>query len=317
MRLADPSLAALAAATGPGVSGMLLLDKPAGISSQAAVSRVKRLLGIRKAGHTGTLDPLATGLLPVCVGEATKFSHLLLASDKTYEAGIRLGVTTTTGDREGDVTSVSPVTVTVEEVESALRGFIGDIAQVPPMYSAIKHEGRRLYRLAREGISVPRAARTVTIHSIELQRHDREFLYLRIVCGKGTYIRVLAQDIGRAVGCDASLDTLRRCAVGDLSVSDAITLEALEGLPPEAQTSRLLRPDAPVAGLPRMEVEPAQAQQLVCGRSVRDTGDAFEPGMVRLYVRQTGQFLGVGTRDASGWVAPRRMMRSAPGPDNA
>lgn len=302
--------------TGRAVSGVLLLDKQAGISSQTAVSRVKRLLGAAKAGHTGTLDPLATGLLPVCIGEATKFSHLLLEAEKTYEAGIRLGVVTTTGDREGVTISVSPVRADVDAVEAVLGRFVGEIAQVPPMYSALKHRGRPLYKLAREGICVPRAARMVHVRALELRELFGDMLHVRVVCGKGTYVRVLAEDIGKALQCGASLDTLRRVAVGALSVNDGVTLEMLESLSSEARAQRLLRADAPVAALPRVDVDPAQAQCLMHGRIVQGN-DGLATGLVRLYDRPLGRFLGVGIRDTTGVIAPRRLMSTPSEADNA
>ena len=289
------------------LSGVLLLDKPVGISSQSAVSRVKRLLGVAKAGHTGTLDPLATGLLPICVGEATKFSHVLLEADKTYEASIRLGVTTTTGDREGATTSTSPVAVPRNDIEEVLARFIGEIDQVPPMFSAIKHQGRPLYKLAREGIVVARIARRVRIHLLDLVEIQGDVLRVKVVCGKGTYIRVLAEDIGRTLGCGASLDALRRTAVGTLRMQDAICLEALEAESPGKRAERLFSVDAPVEVLPRIDMDPAQAQCLIHGRLVQHrAGD--EVGLVRLYDASSGRFLGVGTRDASGTITPRRLM---------
>ncbi|MBI3919272.1 MAG: tRNA pseudouridine(55) synthase TruB [Betaproteobacteria bacterium] len=293
--------------TGRATSGVLLLDKQAGISSQAAVTRVKRLLGVAKAGHTGTLDPLATGLLPICIGEATKFSHLLLEAEKTYEASIRLGVVTTTGDREGETISVSPVRVDVDAVREVLARFVGEIAQVPPMYSALKHQGQPLYKLAREGICVPRAARTVRVRSLELHQLAGDMLHFRIVCGKGTYIRVLAEDVGRALQCGASLDNLRRTAVGALSVNDGATIEMLESLPREARARHVLTADTPVAALPRVDVEPAQARSLMHGRAFQGNG-CVRGGLVRLYDRPSGRFLGVGTLDATGLIAPRRLM---------
>jgi tRNA pseudouridine55 synthase len=297
-------------------SGVLLLDKQAGISSQAAVTRIKHLLGVAKAGHTGTLDPLATGLLPICIGEATKFSHMLLEAEKTYEASIRLGVVTTTGDREGETISVSPVRVDVDAVREVLARFIGEIAQVPPMYSALKHQGQPLYKLAREGICVPRAARTVRVRSLELHQLAGDMLHVRIVCGKGTYIRVLAEDVGRALQCGASLDNLRRTAVGALRVNDGATLEMLESLPREARGRRLLTADTPVAALPRVDVEPAQARSLMHGRAFQGNC-CVRGGLVRLYDRPSGHFLGVGTRDATGLIAPRRLMSTPAAADNA
>jgi tRNA pseudouridine55 synthase len=295
---------------------VLLLDKPAGMTSQAAVSRVKRLLGCMKAGHTGTLDPLATGLLPVCIGEATKFSHLLLDAEKTYEAGVRLGVVTTTGDREGEIVAVKPVAVDSDGVQAVLARFVGEIAQVPPMYSALKRRGQPLYKLARKGISVPRPARTVCIRSLELRSLAGDLLHIRIVCEKGTYIRVLAEDIGRALGCGASLDTLRRTAVGALSVEESITFNALETLSPEARARRLLDPDTPVSGLPRIDLDAGAVRHVLHGRTIT-SAEGREPGLVRLYDRLTARFLGVGSRDTTGRIVPRRLMQASSRIDNA
>src|SRR3970040_1403644 len=247
------------------LDGVLLFDKPLELSSNTALQKVRRLFQAEKAGHTGTLDPLATGLLPICIGGATKFSHLLLEAEKTYEAGIRLGVVNTTGDRTGKTISVSPVRVDVEAVREVLARFVGETAQVPPMYSALKHQGQPLYKLAREGICVPRAARTVRVRSLELHQLAGDMLHLRIVCGKGTYIRVLAEDVGRALQCGASLDNLRRTTVGALNVNDGATLEMLESLSREARARHLLTADTPVAALPRVDVEPVQARALMHG----------------------------------------------------
>ena len=291
--------------------GLLLLDKSLGITSQTAVSRVKRLLGVRKAGHTGTLDPLATGLLPVCVGEATKFSHLLLDAQKSYEATIRLGVTTTTGDLEGETIAMSPVDVQLPVVQEALTHFVGEIDQVPPMFSAIKQQGRPLYRLARQGITVPRTVRRVHVLELTLVELDDVTLRVNVTCGKGTYVRVLAEDIGNALGCGASLAALRRTAVGNFRVSDAISLDQLEELPGAARDACLLCMDAPLNVLPRVDVDPAQARGLIEGRPCQaDPQGAL--GLVRLYEGVSGRFLGVGIRGLGGKIAPRRLV-SAPG----
>ncbi len=200
------------------VHGVLLLDKPAGSSSNAALREAQRLYGAAKAGHTGTLDPLATGLLPACFGEATQFSHLLLDSDKAYRASMRLGMTTSTGDLEGAVTSRAPVTVSREDVAAAARRFVGEIMQVPPMYSAIKQGGEPLYRLARAGLDVPRAPRAVVIRELAVLAMAGAEVELAVTCSKGTYIRVLAEDIGRALGCGACLAALRRTGVGGFAL---------------------------------------------------------------------------------------------------
>ena len=288
--------------------GLLLLDKPLGMTSQTAVSRLKRLLAVRKAGHTGTLDPLATGLLPVCVGEATKFSHLLLEAEKGYEATIRLGVTTTTGDLEGETLSISPVNVDRHRAQEVLARFVGESEQVPPMFSAIKQRGRPLYELARQGITVPRAARRIHIAELALVELDGATLRVKVTCGKGTYVRVLAEDIGKALGCGASLAALRRTAVGGFRVADAISLERFEELPPATREARLLCMDAPLAALPRVDVDTEQARGLVQGQPVQaDPWDSA--GLVRLYESVSGRFLGVGMRGLSGTIAPRRLVR--------
>jgi tRNA pseudouridine55 synthase len=287
--------------------GLLLLDKALGITSQTAVSRVKRLLWARKAGHTGTLDPLATGLLPICVGEATKFSHLLLEAEKRYEATIRLGVTTTTGDLEGETISVSPVDVDRDRAQEVLARFVGEIEQVPPMFSALKHRGRPLYELARQGITVPRTARRVYVPELVLLELDGTTLRVRVTCGKGTYVRVLAEDIGKMLGCGAALAALRRTAVGGFQVSDAITFDRLEELPSSAREARLLRTDAPLAGLPRVDVDEGQAHGLIQGRPFQADPWASS-GLVRLYESGSGRFLGVGMRGLGGRIAPRRLL---------
>jgi tRNA pseudouridine55 synthase len=291
-------------------SGVVLLDKPQGMTSQTAVLRVRRLLGAAKAGHTGTLDPLATGLLPICVGEATKFSHVLLDAEKTYEAAIRLGVVTTTGDREGATVSTAPVIVRRHEVEQVLTGFVGEIDQVPPMHSAIKRNGTPLYKLARMGIVVPRSPRRVLIRSIELLKLDGQMLEVRVACSKGTYIRALAEDIGEGLGCGASLDALRRTAVGALCVQSAVTLEALEAEPLSARVGRLQGVDTPVQALPRIDLDPAQAERLAFGRVAAHHGSGRQEGLVRLYHAPSGRFLGLGSRDARGAITARRLMSS-------
>ncbi len=295
------------------VNGVLLLDKPRGITSQTAVTRVKRLCAAEKAGHTGTLDPMAEGLLPVCLGEATKFSHLLLDADKGYLATVKLGVTTSTGDLEGEVRSTAQVSVQRTAVEAVLAGFIGEILQTPPMYSAVKHAGKRLYELARAGETVARAPRRVRIRTIELIALQGDALQISVRCSKGTYIRVLAEDIGAALGCGACLAALTRTRVGEFRLEDAISLAALEASGDAACEARLLAVDALVASLPRVDLEAGAAHQLATGRAVRQPGNAAATDLARIY--GPGQrFLGVARVEAGGDIVPRRLMASVPQP---
>jgi tRNA pseudouridine55 synthase len=292
------------------IDGVLLLDKPAGITSHTAVRSVRRLLHARKAGHTGTLDPLAVGLLPVCLGEATKFSHLLLDADKTYLATIRLGVTTATGDLEGAVTARSPVEVGEAQARAALGRFVGEIQQVPPMYSAIKHGGRPLYKLARAGENVPRAPRRIAIRELTLVRFAPPDLDISVTCSKGTYVRVLAEDIGRELGCGGCLAGLRRTAVGGFSATnDLVTLERLEALAPDKRMTLLLPVDALLTTLPRLDLDAGEAQRLQVGQTV-DHPDAQTPGLARTY-GPGREFLGVAEVVEPGRIVPRRL-RSQP-----
>lgn len=213
--------------------GVLLLDKPAGWSSNDALVKAKRLLNAMKAGHTGTLDPFATGLLPLCFGEATKFSQDLLEADKTYEAVVHLGIITSTGDTEGDVISTKAVDVTPGQIEATLAKFRGPISQIPPMHSALKRDGKPLYEYARAGITLERQARQVTIHDLMLLSYDAPYLRIRVACSKGTYIRVLGEDIGAELGCGAHLQQLRRTGVGELTLDNGITLDQFTALADE------------------------------------------------------------------------------------
>ncbi|HMO06102.1 MAG TPA: tRNA pseudouridine(55) synthase TruB [Paracoccaceae bacterium] len=251
------------------VHGVLLLDKPLGLSSNQALQKAKWLLRAEKAGHTGTLDPLATGVLPICFGAATKFSQLHLDADKTYETVVRLGVTTSTGDAEGDVIETRPVTCTVGQVVEALDAFTGPITQVPPMHSALKKDGKPLYEYARDGVDVAREARAVTIHELELLALDLQSetprLRLRVRCSKGTYIRTLGEDIARALGCGGHLSLLRRVQTGPFVVDQCITLEALEALPDEARQQRLLPVQALLPGHRALTLSPDDAARFLNG----------------------------------------------------
>jgi tRNA pseudouridine55 synthase len=272
------------------IDGVLLLDKPKGLSSNAALQRAKRLYRAQKAGHTGTLDPLATGLLPICFGEATKFAHLLLDADKTYVATLRLGVTTTTGDAEGEVLATRAVAASSQrDLEAVLPRFVGRIAQVPPRHSALKRDGRKYYEYAREGVEIVRTAREVEVHAIALGSWRGPDVELRIHCGKGTYIRALAEDIGEALGCGAHLAALSRTGAGQFALADAITLDALAELGEGERDGALLPVDALVARLDRLDFDDAEATRLVQGRPVARAG--VPDGMVRVYA--AGAFGGV------------------------
>lgn len=290
------------------IDGVLLLDKPLGLSSNQALQQVKRLYQAAKAGHTGSLDPLATGLLPICLGEATKFSHFLLDADKSYRALIRLGSTTTTGDAEGEVMSRADVNVSQETLRSVLKSFIGQIEQVPPMYSALKHQGKALYEYARDGIDIPRPARQITIFNIELNSFEQgsHQLEIDVVCSKGTYIRTLAEDIGKALGCGAHLAGLRRLTTAHFKLEDAFTIEQLEKMSADERDNILLRPDASVIDLPIIELDADSAYYLLQGQSVWKSGINIE-GLFRLY-KEGGQFLGLGELDEEGKVAPKRLL---------
>ncbi len=288
------------------LNGVLLLDKPAGITSQTAVSKAKRLFAAAKAGHTGTLDPMASGLLPICFGEATKFSQLLLESDKSYAATIRLGVTTTTGDVEGEVTGNAPVAVERGAVEAVLGRFVGEILQTPPMYSALKRAGRPLYEYARAGLELERQARRVLIRAIELVSFAHDELRVSVTCGKGTYIRVLAEDIGRELGCGACLAALARTAAGSFKVDAAVRLDALCNLPEEQRDMLLLPVDSLAAKLPRVDLDAHQAERIATGRTVAGL-QLRSSELVRIY--GPGQtYLGIADVEAPGVIVPRRLM---------
>lgn len=287
------------------VDGVLLLDKPGGITSQTAVSRVKALYNAAKAGHTGTLDPMATGLLPIALGEATKFSSMLLDADKGYLATVRLGITTTTGDLEGDVIARSAVDIDRARIEPALATFRGNIVQIPPMFSALKHQGRALYAYAREGREVARVARPVTISALALEDYTAPDLRIFVTCSKGTYIRVLAEDIGKALGCGATLAGLRRTQVGRFSVADADGLDALAALNAEERRQRLLPVDVMLAERPAIRLDAAQLSRIANGQAVECA--TCEAGLVRLFDSR-GRFLGIAEASSTGVIQPRRLI---------
>ncbi len=285
------------------VDGVLLLDKASGLTSNSALQGARRLFSAAKAGHTGTLDPLATGLLPLCFGEATKFSADLLNADKTYEADLLFGITTDTGDAEGVVVLQRPVGFSRSELEAALLRFFGPIRQIPPMYSALKRDGKPLYELARQGIEVERDAREVTIHELQLLDFSGDRCRLRVCCSKGTYIRTLAEDIGNILGCGAHLTALRRTVVGSLSINDAVTLERLNALSDEERANALLPPDALLQTLPAVYLGDEETLKFSHGNPV---SAIVAPGKCRVY--GGNRLLGLGEADVSGKVNPRRLV---------
>jgi tRNA pseudouridine55 synthase len=291
------------------VNGILLLDKPLGLSSNAALQQVKRLFDARKAGHTGSLDPLASGLLPICFGEATKLSGFLLDADKHYQAVIQLGVTTRTGDAEGEVLERRDTgSVTRLLLDEVLLDFNGVIEQVPPMFSALKQNGQPLYKLARQGIEVERKARQVTIHDLQLVKLDGDSLEIRVHCSKGTYIRTLAEDIGERLGCGAHITALRRDGVGTFDVQRMVTMTQLEALAGqvEALDALLLAPDQALMGWPEIRVSDDAAYFLKRGQPVL-VSQAPAHGLVRVYAAAE-HFLGVGQILDDGRLAPKRLL---------
>ena len=291
---------------------MLLLDKPLGLSSNHALQAARRLYNAEKAGHTGTLDPLATGLLPLCFGEATKFSGELLNADKRYVATVQLGVTTDTADAEGRVLQRRPVETDRPAVEVALAAFVGDIEQMPPMYSALKRDGKPLYEYARAGIEVERAARRVSIYELclldagELSGEGRFVFEVR--CSKGTYVRTLAADIGERLGCGAHLAGLRRTGIGTLDVVAAHFLADLEALTDDARDALLLPPDGLLAGLAEVRLDAADAARLRHGQAVR--WSAEEGSRLRVYDPEQ-RFIGVCRQAADGWLQAQRLVAGA------
>jgi tRNA pseudouridine55 synthase len=285
------------------LDAVLLLDKPVGLSSNAALQAAKRLFRAAKAGHAGTLDPLASGLLLVLFGDATKFAGLQLDADKSYLATVRLGVTTTTGDAEGEVVAQRPVSVSGQQIEMALEKFRGAISQVPPMYSALKLEGKPLYLLAREGKTVERRPRAISIHQLELVSFCGDLLELRVRCSKGTYIRSLAEDVGAALATGAHLVALRRTGAGGLTVEDAQSPEALEKMSEDERERRLLPLATLLGNLPRMECTSDQETRLRHGQAIQI--DRALAGQCALYGH--AGLIGIGLADAAGTLRPVRL----------
>ncbi len=287
--------------------GFLLLDKPTGWTSHRALQEVKRRLNALKGGHTGSLDPLATGLLPLCFGSATRLAQFLLDADKTYEAVLTLGVETDTYDADGRVTARSEVRLPCSAVEEALHAFRGRILQVPPMYSAIKQGGQPLYRRARLGEEVVRDPRPVTVHRLDLIDFSGDRMELLIQCSKGTYVRSIAHDLGRALGCGAHVTALRRVAVGGFSIDQAVSVDEVDRAVRDGADDRLLLPaDRLLAHLPAVRLAAPEAYRVGLGQAVAVVRGG-ESGWVRIY-EQPDRFLGVGWLEPDGQVRPRRML---------
>ena len=299
---------------GRAVDGVLLLDKPAGVTSNKALQDIKHLFRAAKAGHTGSLDPLATGMLPVCLGEATKISAFLLDADKRYRVACRLGATTTTGDADGEITRTMDCShITNADIERVLPDFRGTIEQVPPMYSAVKHQGQRLYALAREGVEVERKPRAVRIHELKLLSLQEGVLEFEVACSKGTYIRTLVEDIARSVDCGAHVVRLRRLSVGPFD-GNMVTIDELEAAAAAgeggfAALDRFLLPiDSAIAHWPDVHLDPDSAFYMRQGQPIQ-VAHAPSTGWVRIY--DESRFLGVGEIQDDGRVAPRRMIQAS------
>lgn len=290
-------------------NGVLLLDKSEGWSSTQVLGKAKSLLATRKGGHTGSLDPIATGLLPLCFGEATKVAGYFLNSNKRYLTTVRLGESTDSGDREGKVTSVREVRVTKRKVRKALKTFVGEYAQTPPMYSAVKVQGKRLYKYARKGIEMPREPRNVKVYELNLLSFQDRHVEIDLHCSSGFYVRVLAHEFGELLNCGAHVESLRRLGVGHLQIDDSVTLEELEGMQTVSERRKLLIPgDEALAHLPKVNLTSDAAYYLCRGQTVR-ASDLPTEGVVRLYEGSAG-FLGLGTSLGDGRVAPKRLFHA-------
>ncbi|MFP9469085.1 tRNA pseudouridine(55) synthase TruB [Pectobacterium brasiliense] len=306
---------------GRDIHGVLLLDKPQGVSSNDVLQKVKRIFNANRAGHTGALDPLATGMLPICLGEATKFSQYLLDSDKRYRVIARLGQRTDTSDADGNVIEERAIGFSATELEQALEGFRGTTQQVPSMYSALKYQGRKLYEYARQGLTVPREAREITVYELQFIRWEGDELELEIHCSKGTYIRTIIDDLGEKLGCGAHVIYLRRLQVATYPTERMVTLEQLAALAEQAQTQELplsqsldplLMPmESPVIDFPEVNLTPVVAGYLKLGQAVQ-AANVPSNGMVRITEGDEHKFIGMGEIDSDGRVAPRRLVVEFP-----
>jgi tRNA pseudouridine55 synthase len=303
--------------SGRNIHGILLLDKRLGVSSNKALQEVRHLFNANKAGHTGSLDPLATGLLPLCFGEATKVSALMLNDNKRYQVLVQLGVMTDTGDAEGSIIETKPVPdLSIEEIQACLQQFTGEIDQIPPMYSALKHNGRKLYELAREGKTIERKARRITIFELKLltdsqaEARKPDQLRLEVFCSKGTYIRSLAEDIGHALGCGGTVKELRRLEAGQFSIEHARTIEQLTAMSEQDLFQALINVDKPLEALPSVHLSDAQAISIKYGQSINLAPDLVSglgagEGLLRMY--HDAVFLGLGEMLLDGKIVPKKL----------
>lgn len=290
------------------VDGILLYDKELGLSSNRALQQVKRLYNARKAGHTGSLDPLASGLLPICFGEATKLSQYLLDSDKRYLTTFKLGETTSTGDAEGALTAQQTVAVSEQQLKLALNKFIGVIEQVPPMYSALKKDGQPLYKLARQGVEVERKPRTVEIFELSVLSFDGQYVELDVHCSKGFYIRSLAVDLGDILSCGAHVTKLRRIAVGTFYIEQAVNFSVLTAMDNQQRIQQLLPLDAGIGNMQSVSLSPDASHYFSQGQEVRTADDPLE-GLVRVYA-EDGGFVGIGEAMPGRRIKPKRLLNT-------
>lgn len=305
---------------GRAIDGILLLDKPIGVSSNHALQQVKRIFFAAKAGHTGALDPLATGMLPICLGEATKFSQFLLDADKSYEVTGKLGIRTTTSDADGEIVEIRDVAVAETQLMDALEQFRGPIKQIPSMFSALKHQGKPLYFYARQGIEIDREARDITIYQLDVTRFEGDEVDMTVRCSKGTYIRSLVDDLGQVLGCGAYVTRLHRTQVADYPLERQVNidqLQAIQELTPgddgEAYPvldDLLLPMDTAVAALGEAELSDEATHSFMHGQAVNI--QSSEPGILRAYQASTSEFLGVGEADESGMLSPKRLVVREP-----
>ncbi|MCS0301368.1 MULTISPECIES: tRNA pseudouridine(55) synthase TruB [Vibrio] len=299
------------------INGVILLDKPTGISSNDALQKVKRIYFAEKAGHTGALDPLATGMLPICLGEATKFSQFLLDSDKRYRVIAKLGERTNTSDSDGEVVETRPIDVTLDKLEACIEKFRGESDQVPSMFSALKYQGKPLYEYARKGIEVPRESRKITVYEIVLHRFEGDEVEMEVHCSKGTYIRTIVDDLGEMLGCGAHVTMLRRTGVAKYPYEKMVTLEQLNELleqahreeraPRELLDPLLLPMDTAVEDLPEVNLVPELADMVQHGQPVQVFG-ALTEGSLRLTMGEERLFIGVGEMNEDGKIAPKRLV---------
>ncbi len=297
--------------SGRNVHGIVLLDKRLGVSSNRALQEVRHLFNANKAGHTGSLDPMATGLLPLCFGEATKVSALMLDDNKRYQVLVQLGVMTDTGDAEGIVIETKPVPdLSTEDIQACLQQFTGEIEQIPPMYSALKHNGKKLYELAREGKTIERRARRIKIFELKLLGFSKDWLTLEVFCSKGTYIRSLAEDIGHTLGCGGTVKLLRRLEAGQFSIEQAKTIDQLTAMSEQDLFQCLINVDKPLEALPSLYLSDEQAIAIKYGQSINflgasDSSLGTRQGMVRMY--HSADFLGLGEMLLDGKIAPKKL----------